>query len=197
MVALLRGDFVNSELSQIIRGLSSEEIDDIFKYYDRQLRIADLYNKYYRPDNVNYSIFRLTENEPVIRYFIGNTPHQDKMEWLWPKGRLLPRERPMDCALREFKEETGVTVDGRFMDDSFIVDSITGSNGRIYETHHWVYIFDKEPLLNTNIVSPEVAAVQWFTTEDALKVLRQNNQIVLNQALAKITSHVDVANHQG
>jgi predicted NUDIX family NTP pyrophosphohydrolase len=41
--------------------------------------------------------------------------NKDEGAWTIPKGQLDPGEEPLDAAVRELREETGVVIDGPFM----------------------------------------------------------------------------------
>ena len=41
-------------------------------------------------------------------HLFNNTIHWDEPEWGFPKGRRNYKEKDLECALREFEEETGI-----------------------------------------------------------------------------------------
>lgn len=56
-------------------------------------------------------------------------------EWSLPGGRLEPGEAPMEAALRELAEETGVTA--RLLGLIEIVDTIMGEPEKLYLLHDY------------------------------------------------------------
>lgn len=63
-------------------------------------------------------LYRITDSETEFFLVHPGGPYfakKDKGWWTIPKGELLPLEEPLDCAVREFKEETGYLPQGSFI----------------------------------------------------------------------------------
>jgi 8-oxo-dGTP pyrophosphatase MutT (NUDIX family) len=102
-------------------------------------------------------------------------------EWGFPKGRREPHESEYACALREMKEETGLT-------DSDIIpiknlDTVKeifyGSNHIQYCHKYFIMYVDnkKEPVFdptNTHMVQ-EIGNIKWCSLEEALDLIRADN----------------------
>lgn len=104
-------------------------------------------------------------------------------EWGFPKGRRRLKERDVDCAMREFCEETGlnkheirVTDDGKPFEEVFY-----GTNEVLYR--HLYYIAE----IVKNVYKPmyidycnihqarEVKNIKWFTEKEVLLKIRDYN----------------------
>ena len=102
----------------------------------------------------------------------------DEPEWGFPKGRRDYNEKDMDCALREFEEETGLSKDNVSIVQNIvpIEEIFTGSNYKSYKHKYYIAYID-----NINSDSPieyqesEVSKVQWLSFDECLKIIRPYN----------------------
>ncbi len=102
---------------------------------------------------------------------------RDEGAWTIPKGGVEPGENPLDAALREFEEETGIKPYGEFIP----LGSIRQRAGKI--VHGWAWEGDADAAAITSnttetewprgsgrrITYPEVDRCAWFTPEEARK----------------------------
>lgn len=97
--------------------------------------------------------------------------------WGFPKGRRNKYENDLQCAMREFHEETGYNISGGFrmamMPGSNkltrITELFTGINGFLYEYRYFVaeLISDlADPGVNTVFQKAEISSIGWFTYKD-------------------------------
>lgn len=110
--------------------------------------------------------------------------------WTIPKGELLTDELPLDCAIREFQEETGYTPLGPFT----ALEPIVQKGGK--KVHCWsckgdlnadtiqgnTFEIEWPPKSGKKKEFPEVDKAGWFTFEDA-KVFINERQISLLEEL--------------
>lgn len=96
-------------------------------------------------------------------------------EWEFPKGRRNYHEKDLDCALREFEEETGYNrMDIKIIENVLPYEEIfIGSNNKSYKHKYFVAImpnpsYDKMP----NHQTSEVSKTEWFTLEQCLNRIR-------------------------
>lgn len=103
--------------------------------------------------------------------------NKDLGAWSIPKGEILPDEDPLERALTEFKEETGTTTEGQFIE----LSPIRQKGGKT------VYAWALEGNIDTSdlrsnsfplewppksgkiIEIPEVDQWEWFSSEEAQK----------------------------
>ena len=145
--------------------------------------------------------FELARNKfehirPILpELYAQSTTSWTEPEWGFPKGRRSTSESEINCAFRETMEETGV---GRkhlklLMCDP-LVEEFRGSNGILYRHRYW--LAEAQVTLNVcmdpaNIDQrKEIGAVRWFTTNDALSVIRPYN-LEKKATLEKAASIVD------
>ena len=98
-------------------------------------------------------------------------------EWGFPKGRRNNSEKDLDCAIREFEEETGYLYD-----DLNIIHNILpfeeifiGSNYKSYKHKYFLAHIepDKEPQIKYQ--ETEVSKIEWKTIEECISSIRYYN----------------------
>jgi 8-oxo-dGTP pyrophosphatase MutT (NUDIX family) len=122
--------------------------------------------------------------------FKSNTSWQET-EWEFPKGRRNHKEKDLECALREFQEETGIsqkliTIVENVMpfEEIFI-----GSNHKSYKHKYFLAYMNNtndeeniEPIFNFQ--TTEVSKIEWKTIDKCLESIRPYNlekkQLVIN-----------------
>jgi len=124
-----------------------------------------------------------------------------KPEWGFPKGRKNMKETEIDCAMREFQEETDLDPSClKLISDCPLTETYTGSNSTVYRGVYYMAKFVSnnpkhyEQLLinskNRHQVS-EIGDIQWLSLDDAMlkirpyhsmrrKVLSMANQYIEN-----------------
>lgn len=99
----------------------------------------------------------------------------EEAEWGFPKGRRNIYEKNMDCALREFEEETGIqgtTI--KMMDRIYPLNELlTGTNNINYK-HIYYLSFSQQLELHLTQQSQimEIGAIGWFNYNEAIKLIR-------------------------
>ena len=98
-------------------------------------------------------------------------------EWEFPKGRKNYQENGLDCALREFNEETGIEID-----DIDTLDNVTpfeelfiGSNHNFYKHKYFIAILKNNTGISTQSLryqNTEVSKVEWKTFHECLQSIR-------------------------
>lgn len=94
----------------------------------------------------------------------------------FPKGRKRGvRETELECAIREFSEESGYNPDSIKVDpDFFVIERFIGSDGINYEQKYWIAecLTDDEPTIdpsNTEQIG-EIGSIGWFTVRESVKL---------------------------
>ena len=98
-------------------------------------------------------------------------------EWEFPKGRRNTKERDIDCAKREFEEETGIPSSKVKMIENLLPyeETFIGTNHKSYKHKYFVgYIEDDLDSL-TLFQKSEVSKIEWKTFEQCLACMRTYN----------------------
>jgi 8-oxo-dGTP pyrophosphatase MutT (NUDIX family) len=112
----------------------------------------------------------------------------NETEWEFPKGRRNYQEKDLECALREFEEETGINKH-----DLTIIENVVpfeeifiGSNHKSYKHKYFLAYLNKLPNQSSlcNFQKSEVSKIEWKTLEKCLESIRPYNlekkQLIVN-----------------
>ena len=127
---------------------------------------------------------------------------RDDAAWSVPKGEYEPPEVPLDAAKREVAEETGLALDGRFME----LAPVKQSSGKIVSV--WALEGDADPAaIRSNSFTlewpprsgktqdfPEIDRAAWFDLETARRKIHKGQIGFLDQLASRLenpTGRVD------
>jgi len=110
-------------------------------------------------------------------------------EWEFPKGRRNYQEKDLECALREFEEETGYSKESiNVIENLFpFEETFVGSNQKSYKNKYYLaYIQNSVSIKNNleNYQKSEVSKIEWKTYEECLDSIRpyhlEKKQLITN-----------------
>jgi 8-oxo-dGTP pyrophosphatase MutT (NUDIX family) len=177
-VDFLRGKFNEHndyQINHIISEMTVYEIDNI-----KTKPYKELWDKLWNKVNEKYE----QKNEDKYNYIKDNKAHLlvynswDQPEWGFPKGRRNFKEKDLECALREFEEETGYSKKNiNIIKNLNPFDELfTGSNFKSYKHKYYLAKIDYENSVNdTNFQKSEIGGMGWFKYEDAVHKIRDYN----------------------
>jgi 8-oxo-dGTP pyrophosphatase MutT (NUDIX family) len=102
-------------------------------------------------------------------------------EWGFPKGRRNPHESDINCAIREFQEETGITRNNfTVIQNTFpISETFFGSNQVHYCHKYYIAICNNTLEVEMNNDNPhmarEIGAIKWCSLDESLSKIRPDN----------------------
>jgi 8-oxo-dGTP pyrophosphatase MutT (NUDIX family) len=99
-------------------------------------------------------------------------------EWGFPKGRRNYQEKDFDCALREFTEETGFSVEHLHNIQNILPfeEIFTGSNYKSYKHKYYLTFMKAEHTTQMeNYERTEVSKMEWKTFDECIKIVRPYN----------------------
>jgi 8-oxo-dGTP pyrophosphatase MutT (NUDIX family) len=182
-VEFVRGKYKPSDphyIRELVDGMSKKERKAINnkEFIDlwREMWISKSYKRH-RPE-YEKSFHRFESIKENIREYIINHPENgwDEPEWGFPKGRPNKEESVIDCAMREFKEETGIPKEKlKILNNNEYEENYTGTNGISYKNHYVIGTCDEEYVgVNPRNYhqAKEVSAVKWVPLDDAYKYVR-------------------------
>ena len=120
--------------------------------------------------------------------------------WGFPKGKKNLRETEIECAFREFIEETKMSLDHtNLMSLAPSTEVFKGSNGKMYSTVYYIAKVDhkipikKMPIqgLRTETISEEISNLRWCTIDDAVPLLKPWRKKVLLDSRSKIKTRIN------
>ena len=100
----------------------------------------------------------------------------EEPEWGFPKGRRNYNETDINCALREFQEETGYNKKDIQIIANIkpIQEVFTGSNYKSYKHKYFLGYIDNLKK-STNFQKSEVSDMKWLSLEECQKKIRPYN----------------------
>ncbi len=186
-IELIKGRFEDeSSFQKLVMGLCAEERSRIEMYSFKELW-DDLWvcirSKSSKKTSKKYKLAHTLWEK--YKHTIPDIPHTPKSliptpAWGFPKGRKNPQETDIECALREFTEETGLPIDNIVLTDSkpFIEDFI-GSDNCHYINHYFLATTPQVLGSTTTVTSSttkskirttltlEATDIKWMTYDEA------------------------------
>jgi 8-oxo-dGTP pyrophosphatase MutT (NUDIX family) len=160
--------------------------------------------KYQNEETVSCERFNLLKNGVNINRGNGNShcislnglienssTRWTEPEWGFPKGRRNYQEKDMDCALREFTEETGYDASKLIVMQNIIPyeEIFMGSNVKTYKHKYYVAYFPLSQKTTANqshvtgspkFQKTEVSKMAWFSFEECMRHIRPYNLEKIN-----------------
>ncbi len=112
-------------------------------------------------------------------------------EWEFPKGRRNYKEKDLDCALREFEEETGISSSKLNIIENVLPfeETFIGTNHKSYKHKYFLaYLNDNDSNNDIFILNgfqiTEVSKLEWKTIDKCLESIRpyslEKKNLILN-----------------
>jgi 8-oxo-dGTP pyrophosphatase MutT (NUDIX family) len=107
-------------------------------------------------------------------------------EWEFPKGKRNMQESDMECALREFQEETGIFFDRIKIIENVLPfeETFIGTNHKSYKHKYFLAHMQYTEEILDNFQTSEVSQIEWKNIDKCLQDIRPYNfekkQIIIN-----------------
>lgn len=175
-----------NELSKLFQNMSPEEIEDISKLdFDnlwdnlwKKTSKNKLFKKEYENSKAN---FQQLIDMGLLADLVKIKPLYDGPEWGFPKGRRNLFEKNLECALREFNEETGIPNENIFLINKIncIIEEYLGTNNVLYKHIYYLALSNTNALHCTDSIellekneNYEVGKIGWYSWEEATEMIR-------------------------
>lgn len=101
----------------------------------------------------------------------------NETEWGFPKGRRNYQEKDLNCALREFEEETGyIRSNVQLIQNISPYEEIfTGSNMKSYKHKYFLGYIDASIKCSNPFQETEVGDMKWLSYDECLEKIRPYN----------------------
>lgn len=168
----------NNELDILL----NKPFDDIWNYTWSQNNLScikyttEFIDSKYKFESINIII------KNIINDYISNNIKNNEQEWGFPKGRRKLKENDLDCAIREFAEETRLSIgDIDIVNDNKPFEEIFyGTNNILYK--HTYYISklknsDINVFVDKNCIEQirEIRDLTWFSYDEVLQHIKKHN----------------------
>lgn len=144
-------------------------------------------------------LYRFSNNLPEVLLVHPGGPFwakKDKGAWSIPKGEFDTTENPLDAAIREMEEETGVKVSGEFIE----LNPVKQKSGKIIYT--WASQMDIDPAkIHSNDFEmewppksgkkksfPEIDKAAWFSMDEAKVKIIEGQAPILHELAGKLAN---------
>ena len=122
------------------------------------------------------------QKENTLEHILANSLNYPLPEWEFPKGRKEFNETEMECALREFEEETGIPKQSVQLIDnvSGFDENYVGTNYVAYKHRYFLAQMEYDAATGnnnkstslTNFQQAEVSRLEWKTLDQCMKDIR-------------------------
>jgi hypothetical protein len=156
--------------------LSSNDFNTLWNNLWKKTANIKLYS---REKTLSYSKFNKLKESGVMTELLKISKPYDTPEWEIPKGRRNINESEIDCAIREFNEETQICNNNyTLLDYQPICDNFIGTNNKEY--CHIFYISKYNNTSNNKInkinKNNEIDEIRWCNLSDSINLIRPYNQ---------------------
>jgi 8-oxo-dGTP pyrophosphatase MutT (NUDIX family) len=120
----------------------------------------------------------VNEEKITLQEIIEKSPTKwEETEWEFPKGRRNFKETELECALREFQEETGISKEKLFVIENLVPfeELFIGTNHKSYKHKYFLAFIDKNDDILNNYQLSEVSKIEWKTLDECLNSIRPYN----------------------
>jgi ADP-ribose pyrophosphatase YjhB (NUDIX family) len=112
-----------------------------------------------------------------MEYLLNNVKGYAEPEWGFPKGRRFHRESDLDCAIREFTEETNIDRELFIICKNLLLsETFVGTNGILYRHNYYIGVLNTSEIKldteMTTIQKKEVSAIGWKTIDECRSLTR-------------------------
>ena len=155
-------------------------------------------NQYKHEEMSSFKKFEIIKNGIVIneqkitleQIIQNSNTRWIETEWEFPKGRRNFQEKDIECALREFEEETGYLIKNIHVIENLMPfeETFIGSNHKCYK--HKYYLAYMNDLVDSsdndvqNYQKSEVSKLEWKSVDECLESIRPYNlekkQLIMN-----------------
>jgi 8-oxo-dGTP pyrophosphatase MutT (NUDIX family) len=107
----------------------------------------------------------------------NSTTNWEETEWEFPKGRKNNKEKDLECALREFEEETGISSNSISITENIIPfeETFIGTNHKAYKHKYFLACVKDKDIDLTNYQKSEVSKIEWKSYDECIKSIRPYN----------------------
>ena len=167
---------LNEDFSSLWNGLWVEDNEKRAKYQKEYQKSMEKFKQLSQGLVVQDNLITL---ENLVRH---SCSEWSEPEWGFPKGRRNLKERDLQCAIREFEEETDISRDQIQIVKSVapLEEEFVGSNKKRYKHIYYLAEADQTILPKVNkekkVQVIEIGDIRWCSLVDSLRKIRAYNR---------------------
>ena len=186
----IRGKYETNDIEYIKKLLTNMTINE--RHMILNSKFEDIWNYVWYQNETNKNnkeyinskikFYTLNENNFLRNYITSIKTVYNEQEWGFPKGRRKMKENDIDCAIREFYEETRIQKEDLQIITEIIPfeEIFFGTNGIMYKHLYYVAKLDN---LNVNIRIDnecleqvrEIRAIKWYNFNEVISHIKIYN----------------------
>ena len=191
-IDFIRGKYTNQNITQIqkmIDQMSMEERVRLVTYnFDvlwKMMWGENNYIQYRSEEAISSKKFESLKNGVIMNgeiYTLAklieqSTTSWSETEWEFPKGRRNFQEKDLECAIREFEEETGISRENISVIDNLLPfeEIYIGSNLKSYKHKYYLAYMNQPADMLFNFQKTEVSKLEWKTLDECVTSIRPYN----------------------
>jgi 8-oxo-dGTP pyrophosphatase MutT (NUDIX family) len=190
-IDFIKGQYSDHSLDYLQKLFDEMSIDE--KQLIQENDDFDILWKRMWEDNIKSNIFNNSKQKfttlkssGIIQKLIDDSNTKwIETEWEFPKGRRNYMEKDLECALREFEEETGINSSHIKLIENLLPfeETFIGTNNKIYKNKYFLASINSnlnnfDELINFQI--SEVSKIEWKTLNNCNKSIRPYNLEKIN-----------------
>lgn len=171
--------------SEEVKTIKENDFDTLWNNLWKGTAYKKKYQQEYNKSKDKFMKLKYSDNPSIINldFYIKNFKKiWDCPEWGFPKGRRNNKESNLDCAIREFEEETGISKDNITILNNIgpLQEDFIGTNNVNYRHIYYVAIVDEKFDVEINSQNPnqcnEIGNIGWFKYHNALYTFRDYHE---------------------
>ena len=196
-IDFIRGKYTNQNVLQIRKmfdQMSNDEKDRIqthsFDILWKMMWGENNYVQYRNEEQASSKKFEALKSGITIngelytleKFIQEGTTSWMETEWEFPKGRRNFQEKDLECAIREFEEETGIPSDCISIVENVLPfeEIYIGSNLKSYKHKYYLAHMNDGSDTTWNFQKTEVSKLEWKTNKDCISSIRPYNLEKIN-----------------
>lgn len=118
----------------------------------------------------------INNKDYTLKSIIAETNIKLDIDWEFPKGRRNIGEADLECAIREFREETNMVCDKDIIGNEKYIEEFIGSNNISYKYIYYLYNVDTDfvPFVDEKNMDQitEIGNVGWFNYDECMEKIK-------------------------
>jgi 8-oxo-dGTP pyrophosphatase MutT (NUDIX family) len=177
------------QIQKMIDQMSNEEKERIqthnFEFLWKMMWGENNYVQYRSEESASSKKFDSLKSGTLINGNVYTLEHFTKesstnwseTEWEFPKGRRNFQEKDLECALREFEEETGISSNSISVIENVLPfeEIYIGSNLKSYKHKYYLAHMNDSSEILSNFQKTEVSKIEWKTVKECASSIRPYN----------------------
>jgi 8-oxo-dGTP pyrophosphatase MutT (NUDIX family) len=123
----------------------------------------------------------INDENVTLKSIVENSKTEwNETEWEFPKGRRNNKEKDLECALREFEEETGISKNKISVIENILPfeEIFIGTNHKSYKHKYFLAFMEEENEEMEDLEHyqvTEVSKIEWKTIDKCVESIRPYN----------------------